>query len=404
VGLSTYGPYDENMPGRPRTCDFGFMYPSPWEKLAKEFKNKFLNGYEWLKDGFKEFFRLDDVDFKMYPVELTENGYKKGIDEVLGEHHNMALVLVSESMKLQELGPYWLSKGLLTNKGLPSQMLTIETISSSVTLKNSIVNLASQIYAKLGGIPWVLHDPIGDVDIIVGVGKSEYQKGRFGSKKTTIGFTTVYKNNGAYLWFDSTPRVSSLQSLDKDLSEGIVKSVKQYEKMEGMKVQKVVIHSYKKIGNAERLAVKKLKESRGNMKVILSHLDRSHNLRIFDPDDSNGVGEAGLIIQLGDTECLVLSTGRGRFRGEISSNRPIWVKTYPDGADFEPVKTVAKSAYDLCYVYWKDQFGAAEPITMRYSMNIAQMLERINSLEEEGIAKLTSTLVDPRLRKIPWFI
>lgn len=404
MALSNLGPYDKDLPNRPKTCDFAFIYPSIWKRWAEEFKNKLLGGYEWLRDGFQEFFRLDDVSLEMYPVELTEEGYINGANEALGGNHDIALVLVSEHMKLQEFGPYWVSKAFLTNRGLPSQMLRIETISDNTTLKNSIVNLASQIYAKLGGVPWVLHDPVGDADIIVGVSESRYRMTRYGSEKRTIGFTTVYKNNGAYLWFSSTPIVSDYRALEENLSENIAKSVDQFEKTEKKEVRKVVIHSYKKIGNAEKLAVKKMKENKDDIKVVLTHVGRSHNLRIFDPDHSTGLSEAGLLIQLGDTECLILSVGRGRLRGEGLANAPLWIKTYPDGADFEPVKTVARSIYDLCYVRWEDQFGASDPVTIGYSEDVAQMLQKMSLLEKKGKAGIASPLVHTRLEKIPWFI
>ena len=403
IGLGNHGPYDRDLPDRPKTCGLGLIYPLDWQKSADEFKNQFLNGYAYLRGGFQEFFKLDDVEITMYPVEFTEKGYQEGTNQVLASEHDIALVLVSEKMKLRDFGPYWISKAFLTNRGLPSQMLKIETINDSVVFRNSIVNLASQIYAKLGGIPWVIHDPVSDADIIIGVGESKYRRGRYGAEKKAVGFTTAYKNNGAYLWFGSISTISDSQSFDKDLSENIVKSVDRYEDKEKKKAKKVVIHSYKRIGYAEKLAVQKLKEKE-NIKVVLAHVNRSHNLRIFDPDDSTGLSRAGLIVQNADTECLVLSVGRGRLRGERAANTPLWVKTYPNGADFEPVKLVARNIYDLCYVRWEDQFGAAEPVTIGYSEDIAEMLQKMDILRERGEAGIAPPLVHPKLEKIPWFI
>jgi len=405
VGLSHYGPYDKKNRSF-HSCDFGFVYPEKWKETADIFKKDFMDGYEWLTGGFSDFFRLDDVEISNhYPVPDTNlRAYREGVEDAVAGDHDLVIVLMSEMMKQLDVNsPYWFSKALLTNRGVPSQIVTKDVIENRQRFKNSIVNLASQIYAKLGGVPWVIHDPVESADLLIGTGWSQYGE-KLGPKKRTIGFTTAYRDNGAYLWFYSTYETTDVEELDDALSDAIIESVEKYEREEGEEAKKIIIHSCKKVGRAERDAIEKLKEKRNDLSVVLSHLNMSHNLLIFDPTDASGASESGIIIQIGDDQCLVLTDGRDKGRGVFPSNMPVWIKTYPSGAEFEPVKKIGRSVYDLCYVFWKDQFGANKPITMKYSYDIAEMLEYMRRLEDKDVLSLGETPVHERLRDVPWFL
>lgn len=409
-GLSLYGPYDKNMQRgflNPRIC---IIYPKKWKKETEKLREDLENGFEWLDKPFYDFFRLNSTVFDLKEIESDNfDSYKEGAKEAVGSAYDLIIFIVSEVMKQKEIdSPYWMAKTFTVNRGIPSQMATIEVINDPHKWKNSIVNLSSQIYAKLGGTPWTLHTPNEETALILGVGKSEYKRDIFGSPKQTIGFTTAYLNNGAFLWFNSSKEEIEIERIKEAIKYSIVENVNKIKEEKGIEPGKIVIHSFKRPGSKEEegiiQAISELKEAGKEIKVVLTWLNRFHIARVFDPNHWTGAAESSLLIHTGHTECILLTDGRDSRRGGFISNKPIWIKNFPNKGDYENISSLAKSIYNLCYVNWKDQFGSNIPITMKYSSDISDLLEHMRRLENKKGLSFGDELINERLSNTPWFL
>lgn len=405
-GLGKYGPFDSSISRDFTDATFSILYPKTWESEAEKLEEALIDGYSsYYPNGFEDFFRMNSVSVEnRFVIDNTDfDTYVAAADKIQSEDDDLAIILTSNEMQNRgHRSPYWLMKALLTNNGIPSQMVMVDRLQPTsplhVDLQNLIVNIASQIYAKIGGIPWVVHQTDSNVDLIIGVGKSEYQAHRIGGTKRTLGFASAYQSNGAFTWFDSTQSTVSDKDFNDQLTESIIEAAEQYSKRE-MPPDNIIVHSYKRIGPAEKEAKERLEGMFNEPDVTLAHLNDSHDFRIYDPNDKTGLSERGLWTRTGQNKGFVLTGGRRRYRP--GSAIPIEIKIEGDLA----TKEIAQGVFNLCSVYWKDQFGANMPITIKYAEDIADIIENAQKIDDDGLISIDiDRFAHPRIRNIPWFL
>lgn len=405
-GLGKNGPFDSSTSRDFTDATFTIVYPASWRSDAKRYEDALINGHSnYYPNGFRSFFRMDSVSVAN-TIELDDTDldtYVDAVNDIQAADDDLAIVFVSDEMRSRGYqSPYWVVKALLTQAGIPSQMVLVDKLRRRsphyVPLKYLIVNVVSQIYAKLGGTPWVIHRPQSPIDLVIGVGKSEYRTGRVGGTTRTLGFASAYQSNGAFLWFDSTQATTSYDSFNDQLTESIVQAAEKYAQQE-MAPEHIVVHSYKRIGPAERNAQDRLESEFDGLNVTLAHLNDSHDFRIYDDRHQTGLSERGLWIRTGGNKGFVMTGGRRNFR----PGSPVPIELEVEGS--LKIEEIAQSIFDLCSVYWKDQFGSNMPITIKYAEDIADTIENAQKLDNDGVVKIdTNRMVSPRLRDIPWFL
>lgn len=405
-GLGRNGPFDSSTSRDFTDVTFSIVYPESWRSDAEGFEDALINGHSsYYLNGFRSFFRMDSVSVAN-TIELDDTNldtYVDAVDDIQAADDDLAIVFVSDEMRSRGYrSPYWAVKALLTQAGIPSQMVLVDKLrqrsTHHVPLKYLIVNVVSQIYAKFGGTPWVIHRPRSPVDLVIGVGKSEYRAGRVGGTTRTLGFAAAYQSNGAFLWFDSTQAITSYDSFNDQLTGSIVKVAEKYAQQENAP-EHIVVHSYKRLGPAERDAQQRLEAEFDDLDVTLAHLNDSHDFRIYDDRHKTGLSERGLWIRTGENKGFVMTGGRRDFRP--GSSVPIELEV--EGS--LEIKEIAQGIYDLCSVYWKDQFGSNMPITIKYAEDIADIIENAQKVDDDGVARINiEQMVSPRLRDVPWFL
>ncbi len=405
-GLGQYGPFDSSTPRDFTEAKFSIVYPESWEPNVKRFTKALVRGHSsYFPDGFRQFFRMDsfNADNAIRLPDDSLSSYLEALEEIQARNDDFALVFTSNKMRdLGHRSPYWAVKAVLTEAGVPSQMVMIDRLLSRsphhVPLKYLIVNIANQIYAKLGGTPWVAHRPDSRTDLIIGVGKSVYQTGRIGDTHKTLGFASAYQNNGAFLWYDSTEATTSNLSFYEQLYDTIVSTIGECVRREGT-LNNVTIHTYKRIGPAERQVKNNLEDKYEHINITLAHLNDSHNYRIYDDSHQSGLSKRGLWIRTGEDKGFVMTGGRRSY----SPGSPIPIDMTVKGNT--SIKTTAQGVFDLCNVYWKDQFGASMPITIKYAEDIADIFENAQRMNDEGLINVDiDQMVNPQLKRVPWFL
>lgn len=397
------GPYDKNQNRDFSSSNILILSPEMWNQELEKLHEALSEGYEYLRNGFEDYYNLSRVKIQCETFGGdTFNDYLDVSSNVADQGFDLIIFLVSEEMERRDFSPYLAAKLHLIDQGIPSQMVKIETINDSETFKNSIINLSTQIYAKLGGTPWILNDTSSEAKFILGVGKSEFRKERIGTPKKTLGFTTVFQDDGSFRYYSSTPVCIEENSFEEQMEETILKSVEQFEN-ELERNDKITIHVYKSIGSGERNAAKKLEE-KYDINISLLYLDTNTNFEVFDPDKTTCAASAGTLIPTGSSQAILNTDGheKAKVRGVVST-RPIWIKAEGASSSFHQD---VRDVYYLCYVYWPDQFGATRPITIKYAKSIAEFVEKANMLNELGRLDINIDQLGQRgkLEHIPWFI
>lgn len=397
-GFRRWGPYDKNQPRSP-SIRILVLYPKSAVQEMRKLREAFQRGMHFFK-GFQQFSRgISISSFEPVPLEIIETNslpqqaeiYRNAINS-LGDISNvdLAFALIPYSPRYLLETPYYAVKTELSARGIPCQLLTTQKVRSDETFKWSLSNIALQVYAKLGYVPWVAETPDQPSDLIVGIGQRLVRGGRIGPLKRYIGFTTAYKNNGAFLTFQGIAGMGSEEDYCEKLSQAISKGIEAFRNNQSkqgavsVNPERVILHSFKKISQREIEAIEGgIRKSSINCELIpycLINIDRSSNFLVFDNEHKSYLPGSGLNVWLGPLQVLLLTEGRERYEHQkMGFPSPLRIQldtrsklNNVDLADVFP--GLLEQINSLSKVNWRGFNAAAIPITLSYSSLIADLI------------------------------
>lgn len=421
-GFRRWGPYDKNQP-RKTAINCAIVYPSYARNEARRVREAFLNGMFFFR-GFYTFSRgirinrFDEFDINVKSEQTLGSQaqvYKLELEKLTQENKwDLVFCVIPHSQRYILESPYYSSKLVLSAAGIPCQLLTYEKIRSDDTFKWSLANVALQIYAKLGNIPWVAEAPDHPSDLIVGIGKRELREGRFGAVRRYMGFTTAYQNNGAFLSFTGITTNNSSQTYEEQLATAISNAINAYKdsrKKQNISVsepQRIVFHSFKKVGYREIEAIESgIKSASAGSSLIpyaLLHIDDSSNFMLFDDDHKTYLPRSGFSVTLGPLQRLLLTEGRERYEHRrVGFTNPYIIhldsRSKIDDENMVDITTsLVEQVYRLSKVNWRGFNASSTPITLGYSRLIAEV---VASCSPEVWSQISS---EGNLRDKAWFL
>jgi len=416
-GISSNGPY-MYLQHSPTSIVIAVVCEARNRGRMEQFINMLINGFpedEWRTQnsryqnpyigGLLGKYRLERVRVVYQEsAGATSAAYKSAADQLLKritETPHLAIVQTRKSYKTLrgDANPYFTSKAVFMSVGVPVQAICIENIEA---LKSQLPYILNQIalasYAKLDGIPWIISTPHAMThEVVVGLGYSEiHSSGRLGSATRYVGITTLFSGNGRYLVWGLTNEVEY-----EHYAEALLESLRttvEYVKsdtgwQQGDRVR-LVCHCYKRLRNSQVDAVKALARelSDNSFTVEFAFLDVSwvHPYHIFDPSQPGkdywspeakrrlvkgiGVPERGLCYQLDKHRGLLHVIGPNEIKtGDQGVPQPLLIELHPD-SDFMDMTYLLRQIYHFTFMSWQSFFPASEPITIKYSRMIAQLL------------------------------
>jgi hypothetical protein len=422
-GFRRWGPYDKNQP-RKVAIRCAVLYPTWAEQEMRKLREAFLRGMHFFK-GFQRFSHGISVScFDTIPLNTNENMplfqqaqvYRDAI-AVMGDTPEWDLVfaLIPLSQRYVLDTPYYAVKILLSARGIPCQLLAIEKLRSDATFKWSLANIALQVYAKLGNVPWVVETSDRPADLIIGIGRRQIRRGRIGPTKRFTGFTTAYKNNGAFLTFQGIAGAGSDDDYCQQLALAVTAALVSYHTIQSQQglpalaPDRVILHSFKKIGQEEIEAIEKgIRDGSQNHTLLpyaLLHIDGSSNFLVFDTDHRTFLPPSGYSVGLGPLQALLLTEGRERYeRRKIGFPSPLAVRldtrSMLEGDDLATVfPSLLEQVYGLSKVNWRGFNAAAIPVTLSYSRLIANVISSCQ--DPELWARIVCA---DNLRNKAWFL
>ena len=222
-GLINYGPYDSEAMGD-RAMRVLVVAPRKMEGGVRSALGKIRSGIrtrEKVFAGLKRMYRLSRLELIPAWADVSSlspmSGYAEAIKEAIekaatSKPFDLVLTVLEESHAALPTSenPYYQTKALvLTLQGIPTQAIHIETLQRpDKNLQYVLNNLCLACYAKTGRTSHVLRlteaeDP--PTELVFGVGRSVTRRTRLGEAEETIGFATVFRANGEYLYHDATP-------------------------------------------------------------------------------------------------------------------------------------------------------------------------------------------------------
>ena len=436
-GLKRWGPYDAQLQRRE---PFRVLIVAPEENKGDVEKavQKLLNGIRTSNNvftGLKPMYRMPNVAITYAFAESGSGApmkrYADAVNRVVRDtpapaggapRFHMLLTVIHEAHRVlpDSENPYFQTKALaLIAEHVPTQAITVEKLRQPDNNLQYILNtMALACYAKLGGTSHVLKLPANDAaaptELIFGIGRSLRRVGRFAKAEETIGFTTVFRANGEYLYNDCTPYCDDA-NYERALEETIrrtVESVAGFEQLPDGAPLRLIFHVPRRPGRREERpilnAVGKLPKYK--IEFALVHVNDDHHLQLFDvanlnPTTRRGQSrpEAALLpargysISIGPRERLVTFIGADQYRG---NGCPAPLKlTLDKRSTFKDLEYLTQQLYLLSFMSVRSLNPGVAPATIIYAERLAELTGHLR-----GVQQWTVDLIHQYLGRKLWFI
>ena len=432
MGLSNYGPYD--------SISFDIKSPRILSICHRSKRGDFTRFLSHLKDGIansKYFqkgllkkYELQEVNYLIHEIsDYTLQEYLSVISNYDEEKPHLAIIEIPDTFKSlpDSQNPYFKIKAKLLSLEIPVQFVRSSTISS---YSEYILNpLALQIYAKLGGTPWVLPAQRSvDREIVIGIGHSwlrtKMYKGAESSR--VVGITTFMSSDGQYLLGDKVkdvPYESYFEELLKSLKSSINRLSEEYAWQEGDTVR-LIFHIFKPIKNIEFDVISNLVKEISQFKIKFAFvtISKSHPSILFDTSQQGEkkyrtdqvigkyIPTRGSNIFIDDETSLVQMLGARELKtAKHGMSTPIQIKIRkPQGNHddshlkdlmFYDLNYITQQIYAFTYLSWRSFLPREEPATMLYSNLISRLLGKMRNIPEWDADNLNYTL-----KRKKWFL
>jgi hypothetical protein len=402
-GLRNFGPYTKTLP----TIRLGLLGP-PNGIQALEVLVKDLNrGTRIMQGGMPQFFRsnLEIVDREKTGDASIEACLSAA--EALGSRakRKLDVVLVHMPHRFSEFdynSPYYYVKPRLLELGIPTQMITPLALSNP---EWKHANIASALFAKAGGHPWVLADDLTSFDLIIGVGLSQAisKTKRAGGHPRFVGFANVFDQLGRWMFFETTHEAYDADNPEQQLAELILNAVQRYERDKKTPPQSIAVHYYKRFGRKERdRTIAALSKKYAQTRIAFVTIDKSHPMRLYDTNTEDGSFPRGHYAQLSDTELLLSTTGfTDLARKRMGTPQVLKISVQYHPAPFVELADIAKQVFALTKLNYKTLSPTVgEPVTLLFANLVAKFTAVFSETQWKRAAVLETGIAN----RVPWFL
>jgi hypothetical protein len=402
TGLRQHGPYDSSELNL-RDGSLLFVFPASEQPLARRLADALLNGVGTYP-GFAKLFRVDvpggsalkslKVDADVGDLASAGAAYHDAIAArgTTSEEPDLAIVLVPRSERFEVQTPYYEAKAAFAQLAIPTQMVSSELLRDDTQFQWSVANIALAIFAKLGGIPWVVEAPEDD-DLIIGIGRADV--GRKNGRERHFGYAVTFVSNGIYRQTWSFTPTSDENLYEQRLEEAIEAALRADL---DHPPSRLVIHLAKQAGKREIETARRAMQSTGmNVPVAFLRLDDSSLHDIANTDVATFAPPKGLVAKLGTKRALLQTEELGALG---PPNGPLLVtmdgrSTVPEH-DFD--RLVAQ-AFRLAHANWRGFNAQSKPATLVYGEQLASLVGHLQDVDTWNPDLLRS-----ELRTRPWFL
>ncbi len=404
-GLQNFGPYsklhfDKNNPSICVIC------AETQKGSVETFIHKFLKGIDGHKNfsnGFEGKFGIGRASVNFFTFRYnTPQDYKKAIEKALefkedGEQWDLALVQIENQFKELAVidNPYFTSKATFMARNIPVQDFTLEMVQQQDNnLGYSLNNMALAVYAKMGGVPWLLQAiPTVAHELVIGIGCAYISEANKNLKENRVmGITTVFSGSGQYILTGKSNAVRNTEyknELTNVLKDVFNKIKTLMDWFEGDTIR-IVFHSMAKEFNQEEItAVKEVVGSfnKYNIEYAFVKISKDHIFEIFDTKrkmEKKGCFAPlrGQYLPLSDYKALLCLTGGNELK-RINDGHPqgVVISIHKDST-FKDIKYLCRQIYNFSAHSWRSYFPSPLPVTIMYSNLIAYSLGWLGMLPQ----------------------
>jgi hypothetical protein len=403
-GLNTYGPFDNTRVGLHEKSVL-FAFP----ETVREHARKLARGLEGHKSfrGVEKMFRVPFngkmMDYLAFNADLSAPtaaaaSYREAIQKWNDSRTTtplVAIVLIPRSDRWETERPYYEAKAAFAQLDIPTQMVTTQLLENESQFDWSIANIALQMFAKLGGIPWLVEVPSDDDDLIIGIGRSEVR--RDGGRQRLFGYALSFASNGYYRSAWVFKPVATIEEYEERLQEAVAGSIRKSMDEMDQPPRRLVLHLGKKTGRREIGAVEAaMKEVGVTIPAAFLRIDDSSNYDLTSGTETFAAPR-GLAVHLGPRRTLL----------QADALSPLGAPDGPLLIELNEQSTVAEDelddlvaqAFRLGNANWRGFNARSRPMTLVYGEILSGL---VGYLEE--VQSWNSDFLQSVIRERPWFL
>ena len=290
--------------------------------------------------------------------------------------------------------PYYMIKELLLSKGVPVQMVDTHTLKDA-DWKD--FNLALNITAKCGVIPWVLPGALPDADFFVGLSYTQHPDRKIDRH---MAFANVFSNFGRWQFYQGNTKPFNYDERHEYYKD-LVRST--LERLDLRESPSIHFHYSAKFSKEDIEAIiESAKLVRPNGKYTFVWINSKHIVRFYDPSpQTDGSLQRGKYVIGGPKQFYLSTTGYNTYQKALGTPKPlevnVWTEPY-DPSNPPDLKVIAKQLISLTKLNWASTRSfCGTPITIKYARDIARFASAF--IERNGKFDLHEVL-----EKTPWFI
>lgn len=431
IGLSNFGPYD-SINFEPKSPNVLCICHKSNRGAFTAFLANLKDGIptsSYFKKGFQKKYDLQDVQYQINEIstfDLTE--YLRVVKENDNTRPDLAIIEIpNEFRQLDDASnPYYKIKAKLLLQEIPVQFITSALIRSHNEYQ--LNSIALQLYAKLGGTPWVLPSARSvDREIIIGIGHSWIRENSFkgAAQDRVVGITTFMSSDGQYLLADKAKDVT-YEEYFNELLRSLKNSFLVLEKEQGWNegdTIRLIFHIFKPIKNVEFEVVSALIQQFTKFKIQFAFvtISKTHPFKLFDPSQQGiasryGEPKGAFIpdratnVFVDSNSALVQMFGARELKTEKHGmSNPILIRIRTPQGNFEnqevekllftDLNYIVQQLFSFTYLSWRSFLPGETPATMLYSTLISKLLSKLRKVNGWD-----SDSLNFKLKRKKWFL
>jgi predicted HTH transcriptional regulator len=297
-----------------------------------------------------------------------------------------------------ETGPYYTVKRVLLEAGVPCQMVDTPTLQNP---DYKDLNLALNIVAKCGVVPWVLPQSMPDADFFIGLSHTQSRQG--GPASRQMGFANVFDEFGRWRFYSGGTQAFSYEARAQHYGALVRDTLGRLNLRDD---PSVVFHTSAKFSRDDRDAVLRAARAvRPRGTFVFVWINTQHHVRLYDDrPETDGSLARGRYAVASPNQAYLSTTGYNPYRRSLGAPRALELNVRverPPGVPAGPpdLRAAAVQILSLTKLNWASSDAlCAEPITTKYAGDIAYLTAAF--LRQGG----SSFVLHPVLERTPWFL
>lgn len=405
IGLNKQGPYDKGSTKRLDKVNAVIIHPAKFKADAERLRRALVSGVpgRYSFPGLAERYELKElkVDLREFAGGTWED-YAKAANEVTrpapdGRCVDVCFPITQRSDRNAPRGknPYYAAKAPLVNADIAAQGVTIDVLRQPDEMFIwSVQSIALQVYAKIGNVPYVLHDPDGTAELVLGLGRHDIHLPGQGFQKQMIGAAAAFRQDGDFLFAGSTAPVFDFDAYEETLAKKIAEFIERFEREQATELCRLVLHVFKKTGWREAEAVERALDGR-DIPFALVHVNRDTPLWLVSGSGLKiAPALAGSVVSLADDDRLLMTGERGT--GKRRNPHPLRL-TLDRNSTFTDMNRLTTQVEGFTATSLRGFRTTHEPSTILYGRLLA---EKVSQLLPYGFDPARAAAIGDR----PWFL